>query len=110
MSCRFEEALRSRGTEAQEPDECRNRDGMVWGAVPEHGQRVHHGHVAMHCHDCEKEKAAVVTQIEDEVYRFAGDVSEHPTRDEIDGPEGQAKGKDEVRDGQVQEESVGQGF
>lgn len=52
---RFEDELRSRGAEAQEPDEHRNSDGMVRRAVPEHRQRVHHGHVAMHGHNREKQ-------------------------------------------------------
>lgn len=105
-----EDEMRGRGTEAQEPDKCRNPDGIVCGSVQDHWQGVHHSYVAMHRHNCEKDEAAVVAQVEYEAHWFAGEFSKCPTEDEVGGPEGQAESKNQVRDGQVQEERIGQGF
>lgn len=105
-----EDEMRDRGTEAQEPDECRNPDGTVSGGVQMHRQGVHHGHVTMYGHHCEKDEAAVVAQVEYEAHWFTEAFIKCPAEDEVVGPEGQTEGKNQVRDGQVQEKRIGQGF
>lgn len=73
-------------------------------------QRMDHSQVSVDGHDGQEENAAVKPSEEDKSHNFADNFRKHPSLDVVNGPERKTDGEDEVRDGQVEDENVGQRF
>lgn len=72
------------------------------------GQWVDHYQIPVDGHDGQEEDAAVKPSEEDKSHYFAKGLGKQPSPDVVNCPEGQTGGEDEVRDGQVQDENVGE--
>lgn len=67
-----------------------------------------HSQIPVHGHDGQEEDAAVKPGEEDESHNFAENLWKQPSPDVVNGPEGQTGGEDQVGDGQVEDENVGE--
>ncbi len=81
-------------------------------ALPQHDHRhgMNHGHVAVDGQNRQEDDAAVISRVEHKANCFASRISKSPAIHVVVGPEGQAKGENQIRESQIQQKCVGEGF
>lgn len=93
---------------ADYPQEDRQKNPSDDFLCPQVRERVDHSYIPVDSHDGQEEDAAVEASEEDKSHNFAQNLRVQPAPDMVNGPEREAGGEDEVRDGQIENENVGE--
>lgn len=105
----FEGNVHSAQGQAARPDDGTGDLGMAGVALPAGFDGVNDGQVSVKANAGQQEDAAVEVQGEEGARDLANGLAEHPLVGPLHGEQRQSEGQQEVRNGQVEEEGVGQG-
>ncbi len=106
---RVEPGLRDSSTKTDDPDDywchIRARSSSTWPPNWDEPRPV-----AVDGQNRQEDDAAVISRVEHKANCFASRISKSPAIHVVVGPEGQAKGKNQIRESQIQQKCCGEGF